>query len=112
MSPELRQAFNVEMTAAIALYEGEEFAQAVQHLEVAHVLGQQYVAPHIATHYWMLRIGLKRRSMSEVFGQAMRILLGTLGSAVGIVPVGNTGGTNVSMWKRLPINASIEKLIR
>lgn len=112
MSPEIRQAFNAEMTAAIALYKDGEFVQAFQHLELAHVLGQQYVAPHVATHYWMLRIGLKRRSVSEVLGQAIRIVLGVLGSAVGIVPVGNTGGTNISMFRRLPIDPSIKKLIR
>jgi hypothetical protein len=112
MSPELRQAFDAEMTAAIALYEDGEWAQAFRHLEVAHVLGQQHVAPHVATHYWMLRIGVRRRLVSEVLGQATRLLLGALGSAVGIVPVGNTGGTNISMFKRLPIDPGIEKLIR
>ncbi|MGX9218391.1 DUF3703 domain-containing protein [Massilia varians] len=106
MSPERRQAFDAEITVAIALYEDGEFAQAFQHIEVAHVLGQQYVAPHVVTHYWMLRIGLKRRSASEVLGQTIRILLGALGSAVGIVPVGNTGDTNISMFKRLPIDPS------
>lgn len=112
ISPELRQAFNAEMRAAIAHYKDGEFVQAFRHLEVAHVLGQQYVTPHVATHYWMLRIGLKRRSVSEVLGQTIRILLGALGSAVGIVPVGNTGGTNISMFKRLPVDPSIKKLIR
>lgn len=111
MSPELRQAFNAEMTAAIALYENGEFAQAFRHLERAHVLGQRYVAAHVETHYWMLRIGVKRRSAPEVLGQAVRILLGAIGSAVGIVPVGNTGGTNIGMFKRLPIDPSIQKLI-
>lgn len=56
-NPALRQAFDVEMTAAIALYEAGKFVQAFPHLEIAHVLGQRYVVPHVATHYWMLRIG-------------------------------------------------------
>ncbi|WP_370661983.1 DUF3703 domain-containing protein [Massilia alkalitolerans] len=35
-----------------------------------------------------------------------------LGSGVGIVPVGNTGGTNIGVFKRFPIDPSIKKLIR
>lgn len=112
MKPELQQAFNAEMTAAISLYKAGKFAEAFPHLEVAHVLGQQYVAPHVATHYWMLKIGFKRRSLCEVGGQITRIVLGALGSAVGVVPAGNTGGTNVSMFKRLPVDPNIQKLIR
>jgi hypothetical protein len=60
----------------------------------------------------MLKIGLKRRSLQEVSGQAARILLGALGSAVGVVPVGNTGGTNISMFKRLPIDRDLQDLLR
>ena len=84
---------------------------AFQHLESAHVLGQRYVVPHIATHYYMLKIGLKRRSPREIWGQALRIVLGALGSAVGIVPTGNTGGTNISMFRRLPVDSCIRNLI-
>ena len=111
MNSELRQAFNAAMKASIVFYEQREFANAFRHLEVAHVLGQQYVAPHIRTHYWMLKIALKRRSLREIWGQVIRIGLGVMGSAVGIVPVGNTGGTNISMFKRLPVDTDIQKLI-
>ena len=45
---------------------------------------------------------------SAAFGQIVRIVLGTLGSAVGLVPVGNTGGTNVSMFKRMPIAPELQ----
>jgi hypothetical protein len=112
MNGELRKAFNAEMTAAIELYEAEKFAEAFLHLEVAHVLGQKYVGSHVATHYWMLKVGMKRRSMAEVVGQIIRIVLGAAASAVGIVPAGNTGGTNISMFKRLPIDPRIRHLIR
>jgi len=111
MNSELRQAFNAEMKTSMDLYEKGELAKAFQHLEVAHVLGQQYIAPHVRTHYWMLKIGLKRRSLQEIWGQLIRIGLGAMGSAVGIVPVGNTGGTNMSMFKRLPVDPNIQKLI-
>lgn len=112
MNPALRQAYDAEMAAAIKLYEAGAWAQAFQHLERAHVLGQQYVLPHVATHYWMLKMGVKRRSVPEVVGQVARIVLGALGSAVGIVPTGNTGGTNISMFKRLPLDPEIQELLK
>jgi hypothetical protein len=60
----------------------------------------------------MLKIGLKRHSLREVSGQAARIALGALGSAVGVVPVGNTGGTDISMFKRLPIDPDLQNLLQ
>src|SRR5688500_6505580 len=66
MHPELRQAFEAHMTTAIALYREGKLADAFQHLEVAHVLGQRHVGPHVATHYWMLRVGAQRGSFPEV----------------------------------------------
>jgi hypothetical protein len=111
MKPELRQAFEAEMAAAARLYEKGQLDQAFKHLEVAHVLGQRYVIPHAKSHWLMLKVGMKRRSLAQVIGQGVRIVFGVLGSAVGIVPTGNTGGTNISMFKRLPIDQSIHKLV-
>jgi hypothetical protein len=111
MKPELKQAFEAEMAAAGCLYQQGQLDQAFRHLEVAHVLGQKYVVPHVRSHWLMFRIGMKRRSAREVLGQAVRIFLGALGSAVGIVPVGNTGGTDISMFKRLPIDPGIRGVL-
>ena len=111
MNDKLRQAFDAAMAESIALYEQGEFARAFQHLELAHVLGQKYVVPHIATHYRMLRIGVKMRSPAQVWGQLIRIVLGALGSAVGVVPVGNTGGTNVGMFRRMPVDDRVRELM-
>jgi hypothetical protein len=44
-------------------------------------------------------------------GQAVRIVLGMLGSAVGVIPVGNTGGTDISMFKRMPIEPELQNII-
>jgi len=112
MKSELKAAFEAEMAVAIDLYRKGRLGQAFRHFEIAHILGQRYVVPHVVTHWWMLKIGLKRRSASEVVGQVVRIVLGALGSAVGVVPTGNTGGTNISMFKRLPIDPSLEKLVK
>jgi hypothetical protein len=112
MKPALKNAFDAEMAAAIRAYRQGRFDRSFSHLETAHVLGQRHVPAHVQTHWWMLKIGLKRRSLQEVSGQAARILLGALGSAVGVVPVGNTGGTNISMFKRLPIDRDLQDLLR
>ena len=41
----------------------------------------------------------------------MRLVLGILGSAVGKVPVGNTGGSDISMFKRMPIAPELQDII-
>ena len=103
--------FHSEIMEAKRLMGSGSLEEAFTHLERAHVLGQRYVVPHVQAHWLMLKIGLSRRSITEVFGQAVRILLGALGSVIGVVPTGNTGGTNVSMFKRLPIDPELEKLL-
>ena len=109
MTPALKEAFEREMTEAQRLYCSGRLDQAFKHLEIAHVLGQRHVVPHVRSHWLMLKIGLRRRSAKEVVGQVICIVLGALGSAVGVVPTGNTGGTNISMFKRLPIAPAVAR---
>nr|WP_314626521.1 DUF3703 domain-containing protein [uncultured Noviherbaspirillum sp.] len=111
MPPVLMELFEREMAEARSLYRDGLLDQAFSHLENAHVLGQRFVAPHVRSHWFMLRIGLRRRSASEACGQAVRIVLGALGSALGLVPTGNTGGTNVGMFRRLPVRPDIAHLL-
>jgi hypothetical protein len=59
----------------------------------------------------MFTLEIRRRRVAAAFGQAVRIVLGVVGSAVGVVPVGNTGGTDISMFKRLPIAPELQKII-
>jgi hypothetical protein len=99
------------MIVARRLLESGNPEAAFAHLERAHVLGQRYVIPHVRTHWLMLRIGFVRRSIAEVGGQAMRIVLGALGSVLGVVPAGNTGGIDIGMFRRLPIDPEIAKLL-
>lgn len=111
MRSELKLAFEREMGAAIILYRMGRHGEAFGHLETAHILGQLHVVPHVRSHWWMLRIGLKRRAIAEVWGQAVRIVLGALGSALGAVPKGNPGGTNVSMFAEFPVEPRVVALI-
>ena len=111
MNPVQRQAFNSEMAQALALIEAGDIDGGFAHLERAHVLGQAYVVPHAQTHWHMLQVEVKRGRPVAVIGQAVRIVFGALGSAVGVVPTGNTGGSNVNMFRRMPIDPQLQKLI-
>ncbi len=111
MKASLRQAFAAELAAARHALAQGRLAHAMRHGETAHVLGQRHVVLHAQSHWLMLRIGLRRRSIIEVWGQAVRIVLGIIGSAIGVVPTGNTGGTDISMFKRLPIDPVLAGLM-
>ncbi len=108
MSPELKAAFEAEMQAAQREFRSGALSRAMRHLETAHVLGQYYVLPHVRSHWAMLQVALRRRARQDAWGQVLRILLGALGSAAGKVPRGNTGGSNVSMFRPMPIPAHLE----
>ncbi|MDP3517139.1 MAG: DUF3703 domain-containing protein [Pseudohongiella sp.] len=106
-----RAAFDHEITHARELIARDEFAAGFAHLERAHVIGQANVVLHVKSHWLMLKLEIQRQQPKAVLGQLLRIVLGALGSAVGIFPVGNTGGTNVSMFKRMPIAPELQKII-
>ncbi|HEY5908865.1 MAG TPA: DUF3703 domain-containing protein, partial [Vicinamibacteria bacterium] len=111
MNPVQGVAFNREIAAARELIARGELAAAFPHLERAHVIGQAFVFPHATSHWLMLMVELRRRRIMAALGQTMRLLLGMLGSAVKIVPVGNTGGTDISMFKRMPVAPELQSII-
>lgn len=76
---------------------------AFSHLERAHVLGQSSTVEHVRAHWHMLRWGVRQRSLPECLGQLLRIVGAATGTAVGLVPQGNTGGSNVSPFRRMPL---------
>jgi len=82
------------------------------HLERAHVLGQQSTYWHVKVHVLMLVWGIRNRSMREVLGQIFRIVGAATKTAIGFVPHGNTGGANVSPFKKMPIDPELANLIR
>ena len=51
----------------------------------------------------MLKIGFGRKDIREIFGQIIRMIAVFPASLFGWVPVGNTGGANVSALKPMPI---------
>jgi hypothetical protein len=54
-----------------------------------------------------------RRHLATIdFDQAICIVFDALGSAVGMVPVGNAGGNDIGMFKRLPMASDIGQVLK
>lgn len=111
MNPICNAAFDNEIALAKGSIARGELDTGFAYLERAHVIGQAFVVPHARSHWLMLKVEFRRRRPVAAFGQILRIALGVLGSAVGVVPVGNTGGSNVSMFKRMPIAPELQDII-
>ncbi len=84
---------------------------AFAHLERAHVLGQASTREHVRVHWRMLRWGLARRDLREVLGQVFRLAGAATKTFVGLVPVGNTGGANVSPFRPMPVDPELAVII-
>ncbi|KZN44050.1 DUF3703 domain-containing protein [Pseudoalteromonas luteoviolacea] len=111
MNKKFKDAFNFEMNVAKEYYATRHFALCFKRLERAHILGQKYVIPHTLSHWWMLKVGLKTANKREVIGQCIRIVASILFSKLW-VPIGNTGGSNVSAMKKMPIPDDLKALLK
>jgi hypothetical protein len=98
----------------LAAYQADARGQpdvAFSHLERAHILGQTSTIEHVRVHWHMLLWGIRQRNVRESLGQLLRIVGAAIGTAIGLVPQGNTGGTNVTPFKRMPIPPELAALI-
>ncbi|MBB1381468.1 DUF3703 domain-containing protein [Shewanella sp. SR41-2] len=86
-------------------------ADSFVYLENAHVLGQESTYWHVKVHYLMLRWAIKQHDINEVIGQIIRIIGAALLTAIKGVPTGNTGGSNVSPVKVMPIKPEHAEII-
>ena len=111
MPRRLRPFYQRELQQYRTYLQKEDLVTAWQFLERAHILGQPYPKEHTAVHYKMLEFGFKIKSWPEVLGQLPRLLIGGIKSWVGIIPVGNTGGANVSAFQPMPIPADLQTII-
>ena len=82
-----------------------------RHLERAHILSQYSTRDHVRVHVAMLRWGIAQRSPGEVAGQLVRIVAAATKTALGWVPVGNTGGANVSPIRPMPLPDDLAEII-
>jgi len=81
---------------------------AFQHLERAHVLGQASTREHVRAHWAMLCWGLSTRDWPEVGGQLLRLLGAATKTVFSLVPTGNTGGSNVSPFRRMSVPEELD----
>lgn len=105
---QLRPHVSAELAAAQL---APDPAAAFAHLERAHVLSQASTVLHVQVHWHMLRWGVAQRSLREVRGQLLRLVGAATKTALGWVPRGNTGGSNVPPWKPLPVDPQLQQLI-
>ena len=100
-----------ELKKAQLAYDANNFAQAFIHLENSHVLGQESTYWHVKVHYLMMLWGIKQKDSKEIFGQFIRIIGAALLTAIKGVPTGNTGGSNISPIKVMPISPEFAEII-
>ena len=110
MTHRLRSAIRCEWDNARVAAEGGELDTAFRHLERAHILSQRLTGMHVRTHLAMLTLGWRRRDTREVFGQLSRTLAAACFSRIW-VPLGNTGGANVSAFKPMTVPRDLEAIL-
>lgn len=98
------------LLATTARERGDSDAE-FKHLENAHVLGQESTYWHVKVHVFMLAWAVRHSKLKECFGQLFRIAGAVTATPIGLVPVGNTGGANVSPFKKMPISAAHQEII-
>jgi hypothetical protein len=86
----------------------KNYKNSFYHFENAHILGQKHVWRHTVSHYWMFAFGIKTNNVKEMIGQVVRILASLLFTLIW-VPLGNTGGTNISPIKPIPVRKELTK---
>jgi len=108
----LRNRYQYFMQQAKQDYARQHYSQAFSSLEQAHVLGQRFLWPHLTTHWWMLKCGWRQQHRQQIVGQIWRLLAVFIGFVSGWLPIGNTGGTNVSALKPMPVAAEYQPLLQ
>ena len=82
-----------------------------EHLEKAHILGQESTYWHVRVHTLMLAWAVRNLMLKECYGQLFRIIGAATATPIGLVPNGNTGGANVSPFKTMPIWSAHQTII-
>ncbi len=110
MKPALQVAFQFELFRAREREAAGALEAAFAHLERAHILSQRDTCAHVGVHLRMLRFGWRRRDAREVSGQFSRTFAALVFSRLW-VPIGNTGGANISALRPLPLPEDLRVLL-
>ena len=84
-----------------------DVAGAWRALESAHIASQARLGFHIRVHLAMLAYAIRLHQPREIAGQLARLALAPLGAMMGRIPRGNTGRSNVSAFRPMPIPADL-----
>jgi hypothetical protein len=104
----LKTAFYHEIKLGKIALNKEKYKLSFYHFENAHILGQKFLIRHTISHYWMFLFGIKSKNIKETIGQILRMIASILFTFIW-VPKGNTGGTNISPIKKIPIRKELKK---
>ena len=107
----IKPHWDLEVAAAARAESNADPHLAFGHLERAHVLGQNSTWLHLQTHILIMRWGWRQSSSKEVSGQLFRIFGAATKTAFGLIPAGNTGGANVSPFRRMPVPRDLQTLM-
>lgn len=107
----IEPAVTSELRAAAEEEAAGRMTSSFRHLERAHVLGQASTVQHVRVHVQMLLWAIRHRVLREAAGQVMRIIGAATKTAIGWVPTGNTGGSNISPFTPMPIPADLQKVL-
>lgn len=108
MKSSVKAAFDKEMALFGSARAAGDVATAKYHLERAHILGQRWYITHVTTHYHMLRLALEQSDAKEARGQLLRLVGAGPFHMAGWVPVGNTGGADVSATRPMQIPSDLQ----
>lgn len=107
----IRPFVDAELAQAHRMREAQDFDAEFRHLERAHVLGQASTIEHVRIHALMFAWARRHRKPRELLGQALRIIGAATKTIFGLVPIGNTGGSDVSPFRRMPIPADLQRIL-
>lgn len=110
-SKAIRPYVNDELHLAAAAAHSGDMSVAFAHLERAHVLGQASTMQHVRVHWRMLHWGARNRRPEECVGQLFRLFGALTKTAIGLIPSGNTGGSNISPFRSLPVPEDLAAVI-
>ncbi len=107
----IKPHFDAELRDAALRDAHRDPTGAFKHLERAHVLGQSSTRLHVMAHWHMLKWAVRNARTGEFVGQVVRIVGAATKTAMGLVPEGNTGGSNVSPFKRMAVPGDLAAII-
>ncbi len=112
MPSTVRNAYRAEIAAAAATASNVGDTDAAwRHLERAHILSQPFPAAHVGSHGHMLRLAVLTRNPHEAVGQIIRLVAAGPASAVGRIPVGNTGRADVPLRQEMQVPPDLAQIL-